>query len=118
MKKGLLLCLLLMFLVGVLAACGGTSDSASEANDAESQETDETSEETTAEEGEQVTLEFFNGKVEIHDQALEMIKEFEAEHPNISVELETVGGGADGGCGIKSKICLRRSTGYVHEWWL
>ena len=51
-----------------------------------------------------VTLNFFQFKVEIADQLAEMIKEFEAEHPNIKVKLETVGGGADYGAALKAKF--------------
>ena len=53
---------------------------------------------------EQVTLNLFQFKVEIADQLAEMIKEYEAEHPNVKVKLETVGGGADYGAALKAKF--------------
>lgn len=93
MKRLLLICLSLLFTFGIMAGC--SSESTSGTDDKEG--TTDTGEET-------VTLNLFQFKVEIADQLQEMIKEFEAEHPNIKVKLETVGGGADYGAALKAKF--------------
>ena len=82
-----------------MTACGGTNtDTTTEAE----KETDTQTEAPASEEV--VTLNFFQFKVEIADQLQAMLKEFEAEHPNIKVNLETVGGGADYGAALKAKF--------------
>ncbi|MCA1039211.1 ABC transporter substrate-binding protein [Bacillus infantis] len=93
MKRLLLICLSLLFTFGIMAGC--SSESTSGTDDKEG--TKDSGEET-------VTLNLFQFKVEIADQLQEMIKEFEAEHPNIKVKLETVGGGADYGAALKAKF--------------
>ncbi|QPC45806.1 ABC transporter substrate-binding protein [Mangrovibacillus cuniculi] len=90
MKKAWLMCLSFLLVLGILAGC--TSEGT----------TSEPGDGTT--DGEVVTLNLFQFKVEIADQLAEMIKEFEAEHPNIKVKLETVGGGADYGAALKAKF--------------
>jgi raffinose/stachyose/melibiose transport system substrate-binding protein len=99
MKRLLLLCLSMLLAVGILAACGGNTEDTSSNTD-----TDGNADAGESGSDDVVTLNFFNGKVEIHDQALEMIKEFEEEHPNIKVKLESVGGGADGDAALKAKF--------------
>ncbi|MBD2845415.1 extracellular solute-binding protein [Paenibacillus sp. IB182496] len=54
--------------------------------------------------GEQVTIKMFQFKVEIAEQLTKMIEAYESEHPNINIELETVGGGADYGAALKAKF--------------
>jgi raffinose/stachyose/melibiose transport system substrate-binding protein len=93
MKRLLLICLSLLFTFGIMAGC--SSESTSGTDDKEG--TKDSGKET-------VTLNLFQFKVEIADQLQEMIKEFEAEHPNIKVKLETVGGGADYGAALKAKF--------------
>ncbi|MGD6844156.1 ABC transporter substrate-binding protein [Bacillus infantis] len=93
MKRLLLICLSMLFTFGIMAGC--SSESTSGTDDKEG--TKDSGEET-------VTLNLFQFKVEIADQLQEMIKEFEAEHPNIKVKLETVGGGADYGAALKAKF--------------
>ncbi|KPB05692.1 ABC transporter substrate-binding protein [Bacillus sp. CHD6a] len=90
MKRLVLLLLSLSLVVGIFAGC--SSDNSSSNSDNNSGD------------GDQVTLNLFQFKVEIADQLAEMIKEFEAEHPNIKVKLETVGGGADYGAALKAKF--------------
>lgn len=92
MKRFLLLCMSLVFVFGIVAGCSSNENSSGNSNG-------------NTDSGEEVvTLNFFQFKVEIADQLAEMIKEFEAEHPNIKVKLETVGGGADYGAGLKAKF--------------
>lgn len=93
MKRLLLICLSLLFTFGIMAGCSSGSTSGTD----DKEGTKDTGEET-------VTLNLFQFKVEIADQLQEMITEFEAEHPNIKVKLETVGGGADYGAALKAKF--------------
>ncbi|WP_117169951.1 ABC transporter substrate-binding protein [Paraliobacillus sediminis] len=64
----------------LLAACG-SDDSSSEDSD-------------TAE-GDKVSIEIFQGKVEFKDQFEELVATYEEENPNVSITVETVGGGTD-----------------------
>ncbi|WP_078552898.1 ABC transporter substrate-binding protein [Bacillus alkalicellulosilyticus] len=100
MKKWLTLCVSMILAIGLLAACGGDQTS----SDTENDNTDSTDTETTEPSGDVVTLNFFQFKVEIADQLRDMLDEFEAEHPNIKVNLETVGGGADYGAALRAKF--------------
>ncbi|WP_339147925.1 MULTISPECIES: ABC transporter substrate-binding protein [unclassified Sutcliffiella] len=90
MKRLVLLLLSLSLVVGIFAGCSSDNSSGNNGNNSGN--------------GDQVTLNLFQFKVEIADQLAEMIKEFEAEHPNIKVKLETVGGGADYGAALKAKF--------------
>lgn len=90
MKRLVLLLLSLSLVVGIFAGCSSDNSSSDSNNNSG--------------DGDQVTLNLFQFKVEIADQLAEMIKEFEAEHPNIKVKLETVGGGADYGAALKAKF--------------
>ncbi len=95
MKKRMLFMFLSMLLiVGVFAGCSNSSSNGEKPADEAGSGTKE----------EVVTLNFFQFKVEIADQLQEMINEFEKEHPNIKVKLETVGGGADYGAALKAKF--------------
>ncbi|QNG59944.1 carbohydrate ABC transporter substrate-binding protein [Bacillus sp. PAMC26568] len=93
MKRFLLLCMSLVFVFGIMAGCSSKETGKEGESGGDSKSGDEV-----------VTLNFFQFKVEIADQLQEMIKEFEAEHPNIKVKLETVGGGADYGAALKAKF--------------
>ncbi|WP_175988005.1 ABC transporter substrate-binding protein [Bacillus sp. Marseille-Q1617] len=91
MKRILLLLTSFVLVFGIIAGC--SSKDTSSGGDSDSKSGDDV-----------VTLNLFQFKVEIADQLQEMIKEFEAEHPNIKVKLETVGGGADYGAALKAKF--------------
>ncbi|MBS4210092.1 ABC transporter substrate-binding protein [Bacillus sp. FJAT-50079] len=98
MKRWLLICLSALFIFGIMAGCskgssGNTNDTGSKG-----------SENNGGSKEEKITLNLFQFKVEIADQLAEMIKEYEAEHPNVTVKLETVGGGADYGAALKAKF--------------
>jgi raffinose/stachyose/melibiose transport system substrate-binding protein len=94
MKRFYLICLSMLLFVGILAGCNSKSTSTE----------DKKKDDPKATEEEQVTLNFFQFKVEIAEPLQKMIDEFEAEHPNIKVKLETVGGGADYGAALKAKF--------------
>ncbi|OIJ22292.1 ABC transporter substrate-binding protein [Anaerobacillus alkalidiazotrophicus] len=92
MKRLLGLCLSMILSVGILAACGSKSEESS-GGEVKSDDSDKV-----------VTLNLFNPKVEIADELQELLKEFEAEHPNIKFSLETIGGGADSDAALKAKF--------------
>lgn len=50
------------------------------------------------------TIKLFQTKVEIADQLAALQKEYEASHPGVKLEIETVGGGADSGQALKAKF--------------
>jgi raffinose/stachyose/melibiose transport system substrate-binding protein len=54
--------------------------------------------------GKEVTIKMFQFKVEIAEQLTKMIEEYEALHPGVNIEIETVGGGADYGAALKAKF--------------
>jgi len=54
--------------------------------------------------GKQVTLRIFQFKVEIAEAFERMRKEYEKEHPNVRIAVETVGGGSDYGAALKAKF--------------
>ncbi|MBU8767913.1 MULTISPECIES: ABC transporter substrate-binding protein [Cytobacillus] len=93
MKRFALLLLSLVLMAGIMAGCSSSSSSGDEKPKDDSKNEDEV-----------VTLNLFQFKVEIADQLQEMIGEFEKEHPNIKVKLESVGGGADYGAALKAKF--------------
>lgn len=91
MKRVLLLCMAFILVISFIAGCSSKDTASNSEGDSKSGD-------------DVVTLNLFQFKVEIADQLQEMIKEFEAEHPNIKVKLETVGGGADYGAALKAKF--------------
>jgi raffinose/stachyose/melibiose transport system substrate-binding protein len=93
MKRIILLYLTMMLAVGIIAGCAGNS--AEPKGDAGTDEGND---------GEVVTLNFMQFKVEIADQLQAMIDEYEKENPNVKIKLETVGGGADYGAALKAKF--------------
>lgn len=52
----------------------------------------------------EVTLKIFQFKVEIAEQLNKMKAEYEASHPGVKLQIETVGGGADYGAALKAKF--------------
>lgn len=51
-----------------------------------------------------VTVDIFQFKVEAKAAFDKAVKEYEAEHKNVTINLETVGGGSDYGAALKSKF--------------
>ncbi|MFT4415049.1 ABC transporter substrate-binding protein [Fredinandcohnia humi] len=91
--KRILLLLTMVLVVGIFAACSSKDSSSSGSEDDGGEK-----------EGEKITLNLMQFKVEIADQLQAMIDEYEKEHPNIEIKLETVGGGADYGAALKAKF--------------
>jgi raffinose/stachyose/melibiose transport system substrate-binding protein len=94
MKRIFLLAISLLLVVGIIAGCSSKNTSSDNTK----------KDDTKKNEEEVVTLNLFQFKVEIAEDLQKMIEEFEAEHPNIKVKLETVGGGADYGAALKAKF--------------
>ncbi|MBD8069611.1 ABC transporter substrate-binding protein [Bacillus sp. PS06] len=73
----------------LLAGCGSSSDGSSDSG---------------ASNGDKITLEVYQGKVEIKSQFEEMVKEYEKENPNIDIKFTAVGGGTDYLGSLKTKF--------------
>lgn len=69
---------------GMLAGCGTSSN-----NTASKQK---------------VTINMFQFKVEIKDQLQALVKEYMKENPNVKINMQTVGGGADYGAALKTQM--------------
>ena len=54
--------------------------------------------------GQPVTLKIFQFKVEINEALTRLKDEYEKTHPNVKLQIETVGGGADYGAALKTKF--------------
>lgn len=78
-KKFLLLSFALILSI-FLAACGSDDSSSDDSDTAE---------------GDKVSIEIFQGKVEFKDQFEDLVAKYEEENPNVSINVETVGGGTD-----------------------
>jgi len=106
MKK-LFIFIAFLFALGIFAGCSSDDADSTTGDTENNSETTNAGEEennTGDTEKEEVTLDFFQFKVEIADQLRAMLDEFETEHPHITVNLETVGGGADYGAALKAKF--------------
>ena len=87
MKK-LLIYVLSVLAIVALTACGGKKEAA-------------TPESAPAE---PVTIDIYQFKVEIAEAFDELAKEYMAENPNVTINIETVGGGADYGASLRAKM--------------
>ncbi|MEH7387397.1 ABC transporter substrate-binding protein [Bacillus sp. JJ1521] len=88
--KRILLLVSMFLVIGILGACSDKEKTGGKGDGGTKEET--------------VTLNMMQFKVEIADQLQAMIDEYEKEHPNIKIKLETVGGGADYGAALKAKF--------------
>lgn len=86
----------------VVAACGSGSNNGG--SGAGNGNTSDSGGANGGQSGEKVTIKMFQFKVEIAEQLAKLIEEYENEHPNVNIELETVGGGADYGAALKAKF--------------
>ncbi|WP_240941761.1 ABC transporter substrate-binding protein [Paenibacillus sp. HB172176] len=85
----------------VLTACGNNNSNTGNKNN---EGGTNTAEQTPASNGEKKVVKIFQFKVEIADAMAKMEKEYEKEFPNIDLQIETVGGGADYGAALKAKF--------------
>ncbi|WP_031547016.1 ABC transporter substrate-binding protein [Salinicoccus luteus] len=85
----------LLALLLMLGACGNSGDAGgSVSGDGEEGSGD----------GESVTIDLYQFKVEFKEQFESLVAQYEEENPNVTVNVETVGGGNDYGATLKSKI--------------
>lgn len=61
-------------------------------------------EKTSGAEGEEVTVDIFQFKVEFKDQFEDVVALYEEENPNVNIEITTVGGGEDYGAALRSRF--------------
>lgn len=95
MQKGKLVKMssLLLTLVIVLAACGGGNSNSNSSNNKAASGSQE-----------KKTVTVFQFKTEIVEGLHELARAFEEEHPNIKVDVQTVGGSGDYEAGLKTKF--------------
>ena len=90
-KKAIGMILTAMMITGLFTGCGS----------ADSQSTGSTG--TTSGSGEQVVVDIFQNKNEISDALQAAIDQYESENPNVTINLETVGG-SDYASSLKAKM--------------
>ncbi|WP_040206051.1 ABC transporter substrate-binding protein [Neobacillus jeddahensis] len=56
-----------------------------------------------------VVVDIFNGKVEIADQLKALTDKYTKEHPDVTFNIESVGGGADGSAALKAKFASNKA---------
>src|SRR5690606_33251536 len=95
MKKYVVLLSALMILSVILSACGGSSNPANNGSAGSSEGSGKQ---------EQKTVTIFQFKTEIVEGLNELKVEFEKEYPNIKLDIQTVGGGADYDAALKTKF--------------
>ncbi|MEK4009261.1 ABC transporter substrate-binding protein [Paenibacillus sp. FSL H3-0333] len=94
-KQSALMMSSVMLMSVVLAACGGNADKSASNN---------ASNGSAGNSGAVKTVKIFQFKTEIVEGLNELKVEFEKEHPNIKLDIQTVGGGADYGAALKTKF--------------
>src|SRR5690625_7985613 len=89
-NKNFIISLISMLLVGVfvLAGCSSSNDEESQNNAS----------------GDEVTIDIFQFKVEVKDQFETLVKQYEDENPNVTINVKTVGGGNDYGASLKASF--------------
>ncbi len=104
MKRKLLALLISTFvLTGSLAGCKPKTETPTPETPAPTTETPAT--ETPAPtDDKKVSIDIFQFKVEFKDTFEELAKAYQTEHPNVTVNITTVGGGDDYGAALKTKF--------------
>lgn len=82
--------LMFFLFIGILTLAGCSSSN------------DEGSQKDSSGSGDEVTIEIFQFKVEIKDQFESLVKQYEDENPNVTINVKTVGGGNDYGASLKT----------------
>jgi len=83
-----------VLIIGLISLAGCSSNNDEGANNNGSNDTSGS--------GEEVTIDIFQFKVEVKDQLEALVKQYEDEHPNVSINVKTVGGGNDYGASLKA----------------
>ncbi|WP_442602539.1 ABC transporter substrate-binding protein [Paenibacillus sp. KN14-4R] len=102
MKKLAMLGLTLAVGASLLAGCGSKEAAKSDATTGTPKPSTAATE--APKDNKKVTLKMFQFKVEIADQLNKLKAEYEKAHPNVTLQIETVGGGADYGAALKAKF--------------
>lgn len=103
MKKMVVMTVAACMLMG-LTACGSSSNAPANTGGNSTPTTTENSGNSGNSKDEKVTIKLFQFKVEIAEALTKMIAEYESLHPNVKIQIETVGGGADYGAALKAKF--------------
>jgi len=82
--------LMIFLFIGILTLAGCSSSN------------DEGSQNDSSGSGDEVTIDIFQFKVEIKDQFKNLVKQYEDENPNVTINVKTVGGGNDYGASLKT----------------
>ncbi len=90
MKKLLIYVLSIMAILSI-TACGGNQNSSNTSN-------------SSSKDSEPVTIDIYQFKVEIAEAFEELANEYMKENPNVTINIETVGGGADYGASLRAKM--------------
>jgi raffinose/stachyose/melibiose transport system substrate-binding protein len=80
----------------LLAACSSDGASSGDKNSGGSKD-------------DKIVVDLFQGKVEIADQLKALTDEYTKENPNVTFNIETVGGGADGSAALKAKFASNKA---------
>ncbi|AWB47051.1 ABC transporter substrate-binding protein [Paenibacillus sp. CAA11] len=91
-KRSVLVLSVLLVMSMLMAACGGSNNASN------------SSKSGSADKGGVKTVKIFQFKTEIVEGLNELKVQFEKEHPNIKLDIQTVGGGADYGAALKTKF--------------
>lgn len=83
MKKKWFVAMLSLFLIFALSACSSSGSGSS---------------------GGKVTVDVFQYKVEFKNQFAHLVSQYKKVHPNVTINVTTVGGGSDYGAALKSKF--------------
>lgn len=97
-KRSAIMMSSIMLMSVVLAACGGNNNNNTASNNATNGSAGNT------DSGKVKTVKIFQFKTEIVEGLNELKVEFEKEYPNIKLDIQTVGGGADYAAALKTKF--------------
>lgn len=98
-KRSISILSVLLVMSLLLAACGGGKLSSNQSSTQSNSQN-----ESAANGGKVKTVKIFQFKTEIVEGLNELKVEFEKEHPNIKLDIQTVGGGADYAAALKTKF--------------
>ncbi|RKD27512.1 raffinose/stachyose/melibiose transport system substrate-binding protein [Caminicella sporogenes DSM 14501] len=100
-KKSFALCIMMIFLVTNLLF---TACSAKPTEQSQEIQKSEEQNQANSQNGEKVEVDVFQFKVEIAKELEEAARAYEAEHPNVKINIQTVGGGDDYGAALRAKF--------------